>query len=158
MLFFPQGPSPLSIKWHRRSDLLNEALKAKIISDLKRSRRHLEYSFQKVKTLSFAQEFDDEQLETLESFASRFARFSDLVIKQYLTFRARESDPGFRGSVIDLLNLSERFGWIASAIDWRRIRELRNISAHDYSAEDFKELYEELITRAPILLSLKIEE
>jgi len=141
-----------------RSFLLNEDLKSKIISDLMRSRRHLEYSFQKVKRLSFAKAFDDEQLETLESFASRFARFSDLAIKQYLMFRAQGADPGFRGSIIDLLNLSEKFGWITSAADWRRIRELRNISAHDYSAEDFKELYEELISKAPILLGLKIEE
>lgn len=72
--------------------------------------------------------FDDEQLATLESFSSRFSRFSNLAIKQFLMFRACESDPGFRGSVIDLLNYAEKFNWIEPAAEWRRIRELRNLA------------------------------
>ena len=136
---------------------LNDNLKSKIISDLQRSRTHLEYSFNKVKLMDFDRAFDDEQLETLESFASRFCRFSDLAIKQFFSLRAREGDPAFRGSVIDLLNLAEKSGWIGSAIEWRRIREIRNLAAHEYSAEDFRELYEEMIVKTPILFSLKFE-
>lgn len=136
---------------------MGDSLKSKIIADLQRSRKHLEYSFNKVRMMNFDRSFDEQGLETLESFASRFSRFSDLAIKQWLSFLARESDPGFRGSIIDLLNLAEKSGWIGSATEWRRIRELRNLAAHEYSAEDFKELYRELVAKTPILFALKID-
>ena len=78
----------------------------------------------------------EEELEVLESFSSRFARYSDLILSRYLRFLAREKDPAFRGSAIDIINLGEKFGWIKDAAAWRRIRELRNLAAHEYESED----------------------
>jgi len=136
---------------------MTQILKAKIEQDLKKSQAHLEYSFAKVQKINLEElnEQDNETLETLESFSSRFARFSDLAVSRYLRFLATENDPAFRGTLIDLLHLAEKQGWIESAQDWRRIRELRNIAAHEYSADDYRKLYKELINLCPHLLKFK---
>ena len=134
-------------------------LKAKLISDLERCRQRLAYSYNKVSAmdLPLVGEGDDESLETLESFSSRFARFSDLVISRYLRICAIEVDPAFRGTVIDLLNFSEKMNWIESATTWRRIRELRNVAAHEYTADDYMKLYKELIHLCPHLLNFRCQ-
>ncbi len=131
-------------------------LKDKILSDLSKAKGHLEYSYKKVSKLSFSKEWDEEELETLESFSSRFARFSDLVISRYFRILAREKDPGFNGPVIDLLNLAEKFSWIKSQKTWMRIREIRNIAAHEYTAEDYKKLYKEVFDLTPDVLSISL--
>lgn len=135
---------------------MNHDLKTDVIEQLKKSRQHLEYSYKKVIKFSLEGELDEETLETLESFASRFARFSDIAISKYLKLLAKEQDPAFNGSVIDCLNIAEKHGWVENAKDWRTIRELRNLAAHEYEAKDYKRLYEELIKLAPILLHFKI--
>lgn len=129
-----------------------------IQSDLKKAYGHLEYSFRKVIHLNLvaAGELDEETLETLESFASRFARFSDIAVMKYFRSLALEKDPAFRGSAIDLIQIAEKFGWIQSADKWRRIRELRNLAAHEYMAKDYKALYRELIALCPVLLAVKV--
>ena len=130
--------------------------KTQLIEHFTNARQHFSYSYSKVKDLDLTQldNKDEELLETLESFSSRFARLSDLVVSKYLRMKAIEADPGFRGTVIDLLNLAEKFHWIDSAREWRRIRELRNIAAHEYAAEDYRKLYQELISLAPTLLKV----
>lgn len=134
------------------------SLKTKITEDLARAKKHFEYSYKKVQKMSFADEWNEEQLEVLESFSSRFARFSDLIISRFLRFKAIEQDPAFRGSIIDLLNLSEKTGWLRDANSWRRIRELRNVAAHEYQAEDYKKLYQEIFHLSPHLLNFKFDK
>ncbi len=127
-------------------------LKKKLQDDLASSRKHLDYSYAKVQAMSLEGPLSEEELETLESFSSRFARHSDLIVSKYLRMLAREKDPAFRGSAIDVINLGEKYGWISDAAAWRRIRELRNVAAHEYEVEDVRELYKELVRLAPHLL------
>lgn len=96
----------------------------------------------------------EEELEVLESYSSRFARASDLFVSRYLRLLALEKDPAFQGTFIDLLNFSEKAGLIASARIWFRIRELRNIAAHEYSTDEFSELLQELVTLTPTILGV----
>ncbi|NUM89502.1 MAG: hypothetical protein HUU37_09885 [Bdellovibrionales bacterium] len=131
-------------------------LKKSIQASLVKARAHLDYSYQRANGIPLDRSPSEEQLETLESFASRFARFSDLVIMRYLRALALEKDPAFRGSVIDLLNLAEKYHWIGSADSWRRIRELRNVAAHEYEEEDYMKLYQELLRLTPHLLGLSM--
>lgn len=131
------------------------ALEEKIRGDLKRALAHFKYSYDKVRQLDFMAEWDEETLETLESFSSRFARLSDLFIARYLRLKIQQSDPGFRGSLIDSLNLAEKLGWVESAREWARIRELRNVAAHEYSADDYRRLYQELVKLSPHLLRIE---
>jgi hypothetical protein len=130
-------------------------LKQKIVSELTRARYHLD-SYKKVIKLKFDQAFKEEHLEVLESFSSRFARFSDIAITKYFKLLIAEKDPAFRGSVADLLNNAEKYHWIDSAHTWLRIRELRNIAAHEYSAEEYPKIYQELIHMAPTLFQLSL--
>lgn len=121
--------------------------------DVARGLKHLEYSFKKVQAFDLTRsDWCEEELEVLESFSSRFVRCSDLVISRLLRSLALKADPAFRGTLIDLLNLSEKQGWISSARTWYRIRELRNVAAHEYSSEDFNKLMSELIQLTPVIL------
>ena len=130
-------------------------LEQKIVSDLRNTLTHFKYSLAKVSRIDFKAEWDEPTLEVLESFSSRFARLSDLYIARFLRFKIRQSDPGFRGSLIDALNLAEKLAWLDSARDWARIRELRNIAAHEYSTDDYRRLYQELLRLSPHLIQIE---
>ena len=78
-------------------------VKAKVKEDLEKARKRLEYSFTKVRNQKFDHELEESELEVLESFSSRFARFSDLLISRYFRLLMLEKDPAFRGSLIDLI-------------------------------------------------------
>ncbi len=133
-----------------KTDLLQ-----KIREDVTKSLSHLQYSFQKALKIDLAKtDLTEEELEVFESFSSRFARSSDLIIAQLLRLKTLELDPAFRGSLIDTLNIAEKQGWINSASTWFRIRELRNYSAHEYSDEDMKLLYKEFLKLTPELLAV----
>lgn len=131
-------------------------VKAKVKEDLEKARKRLEYSFTKVRNQKFDHELEESELEILESFSSRFARFSDLLISRYFRLLMLEKDPAFRGSLIDLLNQAEKHAWISSKNTWLRIRELRNLASHDYEAENYQALYQELIQLTPELLHVSI--
>lgn len=131
-------------------------LKKQIIKDLRKSLGHLRYSFTKAQRIDLTlDEWTEEDLEVLESFSTRFARTSDIFVSRYLRFLVHDWDPAFRGSFMDFLNLSEKFGVVQSASKWFRIRELRNVAAHDYAADEFKVLYRELSTLTPEILAIE---
>ena len=133
------------------------SLKEQIRKDLLAAIGHLEYSSNKIQKLNLLQKtsWDEEELETLESFSSRFARVSDIFISKFLRFRILEEDPGFRGSLIDSLNFAEKINLIEDAKSWLRIRSLRNVAAHDYAASDLLQLFKELLSLTPTLLQTK---
>ena len=83
---------------------MNTALKQEIIDQMAKARAHLDYSYNKVLKIPLTDDLDDEQLETLESFSSRFARYSDIIVSKYFRYLIKEKDPAFRGSIIDLFN------------------------------------------------------
>lgn len=115
----------------------------------------LNYSYQKVKKLPLdAQKFDDETLETWESFAARFGRASDIFLSQYLRTYVLLNDSGFQGTMRDFLNMGEKIGLIDDTEAWMGIRELRNVSAHEYTEEDLAEVFKRLLKECPRLLSI----
>lgn len=130
-------------------------LKKKITEDLAKSLRHLEYSFTKSSRILKSELLSEDDLEDLEGFGARFARASDIGVQKLLRLKVLEKDPGFRGGVIDILNQSEKFGWIESAVEWARIRELRNATAHEYTETEVRELYGELLRLAVVVLKLR---
>lgn len=137
---------------------MNPSLKKQIHLQLEKALGHLEYSYQKVQKMDLGKDLDEEALETLESFASRFARYSDLIVAKYFRLLAKEKDPAFNGSVIDLLNLAEKYNWIQSTENWKRIREIRNLAAHEYTLEDYTELYKEIFQLTPSLMEIDITQ
>lgn len=129
-----------------------------IIEELSKAYKHLKYSFDKIQTMNLdsVSDEDEESLETLESFSSRFARFTDILIAKYFRVLVLEKDPAFRGSIIDILNQAEKYGWINSAAQFKKIRELRNLAAHEYLLKDYISLYRELLKLCPICLSVDL--
>ena len=77
--------------------------------------RHLEYSYKKVQNLpENIEKLDEEALETWESFAARFARVAEIFLTRYLRTVALLNDPGFSGTLRDLVNLAEKKGNLPS--------------------------------------------
>ena len=119
---------------------------------------HLEYSYKKILQLpSHPDQLDEEALETWESFAARFGRVGDIFLMKYVRAYVLQQDPGFSGSLRDFVNQAEKLGLLEKADTWMDIRELRNISAHDYTEEDLAAFFERLKQECPLLLSIKTQ-
>lgn len=122
---------------------------------LKKALMHLSYSYQKILLLPTNPEvLDDETLETWEGFSARFARVVDLFITRYLRTLILIEDPGFNGTVRDILFFAEKKHWIEKAEDWLAVRELRNISAHDYTEKELGDFFQKIKHHTPQLLQL----
>lgn len=134
------------------TDSLLDQYKKKLFKALK----HLDYSYQKIKILptSLAQ-LDEEGLETWESFSARFSRVVDLFLTKYVKAFVLKNDPGFEGSLRDFVNQGEKLGIIDNAEKWIQLREVRNITVHEYADEDLAIFFNQIKTEAPHLLKLK---
>jgi len=75
-----------------------------------------------------------EREDLLESFASKFNRFQDMMgdklLPALLIWKGERP-----GAFIDSLNRAERLGWINSAQEWLEARALRNKLVHEYMVD-----------------------
>jgi hypothetical protein len=123
---------------------------------LNKALAHLEYSYKKVASLPTEEnKLNEETLEVWESFCARFSRVVDLFLTRYLRTVVLEQDPAFTGSLRDFVNQGEKLGLISDSNTWMHIRELRNITAHEYTSEDLSQFLSLLRNYASNLLSLK---
>lgn len=116
---------------------------------------HLGFSLERTRALipRLAAPLSPEELERLESLASRFARLADLLTQRVLRLiDTIELAPA--GTLLDRIHRAEKRGWTASATTLVRIRELRNLIAHEYAAENLPELYETVFTLSPELIDI----
>ena len=117
---------------------------------------HLEYSYLKVLKLpTELDKLDEETLETWESFAARFSRVADVFLTKYLRACVLLQDPGFNGTFRDILNQGEKLSIVDNTDTWMAIRELRNISAHEYTDKDLSSFFKRLREETPRLIALK---
>ena len=117
---------------------------------------HLEYSYRKILLLPVILEsLDEEMLETWESFAARFSRVADIFLTKYVRSAVLLNDPGFSGSLRDFLDQAEKLGILKEVDHWMGIRELRNISAHEYTEKDLSIFFERIKHEAPHLIKIK---
>ena len=101
---------------------------------------HLEYSIARCVDL----------LERLESLTSRFARVADLLTQR--VFRLfDEIELTGASTVLDRIYRAEKRGWL-DASQMIKIRELRNMIAHEYAAEKMTEIYAAVYALAQTLL------
>lgn len=123
---------------------------------LKKALGHLKYTYAKIQSLPDDCELmNEEELETWESFAARFARVSDIFITRYLRTRILEEDPGFTGTIRDFLLKAEKMRLIDDTNEWLAIRELRNLAAHEYVEKGLTRFFRALKASAPSLFSIE---
>ena len=117
---------------------------------LRQAAEHLHWSVDRCRALPPAP-WGPEQLERLESMASRFARLSDLLTQRVMRL-ADDIELESPGSLLDRIRRAEKRGWASADGQLVRVRELRNLIAHEYEDEDLVALYAEVLRVAPILL------
>lgn len=123
----------------------------KIVKSLK----YLEYSFNRTSSMPLNPAMmNDSQLEAWDSFASRFARTSDIFLSKYIRAYILKDDPAFDGGFRDQLNRAEKLGLIDDTIVWMEIRELRNATVHEYSDQDLEKIFEKFRKYSPLLIGL----
>lgn len=123
---------------------------------LKKALGHLSYSRRKVQKMpTDPTKLDEEQLETWESFSARLARVVDLFLTKYLRSIVLRDDPGFDGTLRDCVNQAEKMRLIENADRWMSIRELRNITAHEYADEELAEYFKQARKAADHVLRIE---
>lgn len=75
-------------------------------------------------------------------------------MSKYLRSYVLLDDPGFSGSLRDFVNQGEKLGMIDDATAWMRIRELRNLSSHEYNEKDLTHFFQAIKTECPKLLAI----
>ena len=134
---------------HSRGDKL--ALLREEMGRLGQAADHLQWSLARCVPLAALATWDAEALERLESLASRFARLADLLTQRVMRL-ADELELESPGSLLDRVRRAEKRGWVPLDGQLVRVRELRNLIAHEYEDEDLAALYREVIALAPVLL------
>lgn len=113
---------------------------------------HLQFSVERTRELiqRVREEISPEELERLESLASRFARLADMLIQRVMRL-VDDIELTPSGSVLDRIYRAEKRGWVVRADVLVRIRELRNLIAHEYAADKMAEIYEAVFILSPEL-------
>jgi hypothetical protein len=122
------------------------------LSALQSASNHLRYSLERCHDLMGRANWTTEELERLEALSSRFARLSDLLIQRI--FRLIDDIELIGGgSILDRIFRAEKRGW-ADADQLIKIRELRNLIAHEYADESMPEIYAAVAGLAVTLLAV----
>jgi hypothetical protein len=122
-----------------KPEILQPLLRSEL-ANLVRAAASLEKSALKCAKLvpSPRQTFEEE--ERFDALTSKFARSADILTQKVLktlVLLFREDAPTF----IDRMNLCEKLGVIPSAKALVGVRDLRNMIAHEYAAEDLMQVY-----------------
>ncbi|TAN53654.1 MAG: hypothetical protein EPN21_00965 [Methylococcaceae bacterium] len=123
------------------------------LNNLQQAADYLQYSMDRTHTLLEQQNWSPEELERLESLASRFARLADMVTQRVMRLiDDLELTPD--GSLLDRIHRAEKRGWVDQAGQLIQIRELRNLIAHEYAADKMADIYLAIVQLAPSLLAM----
>lgn len=131
-------------------------LRGYYLNRIQKSLKYLEYTYHRAKDLPTKPSLlTNEQFEIWDSFATRFARTSDLFLSKYIKAAVSFDDPAFDGVFRDYLGRAEKMGLIDNTEQWLEIRELRNIVVHEYDDDDLELLLKKLKEYSPMLIELK---
>ncbi len=132
---------------HEKLELLQEEL-----AGLQSAANHLEYSMERCRGLIGREEMPPEERERLEALTSRFARLADLLIQRIFRL-IDEIEMTGAGTLLDRIYRAEKRGW-AEASEVIKIRELRNLIAHEYASDRMPEIYTAVAAMSPALLAV----
>jgi len=126
---------------------------SELLDRLSKASETLLYSFEKCQAIGIKQKYDVEEHDRFESLTSKFARLSDLIIKQTIKLIDILDLDEPPETVRDAINRAEKKGLIESGEKFVRIRKLRNRIAHEYaeSDENVVAIYAETLECVPLL-------
>ena len=136
----------------KSTDLLLKQLLKEEIALLEKAQGRLEYSLLKVQKIELKKTLNNDHLEILDSFATRFLRLYEVLINQILR-TCLQLLGEYQKTTIDNLNKAESLDMITSADDMNYIRMLRNKVAHEYVEDVWMEIYKDLIDYSKYLLT-----
>ncbi|MFA5171708.1 MAG: hypothetical protein WC426_09075 [Sulfuriferula sp.] len=122
------------------------------LQGLQLAAEHLRYSLTRCEGLTGITNLPPEQLERLESLASRFARLADLLTQRLFRLIDDIELVG-NSTLLDRIYRAEKRGW-GNASELIKIRELRNLIAHEYSGDRMVEIYTAVASLTPSLLNV----
>ena len=124
-----------------------------ILGRLQQAVETLNYSYGKCQAIGAKGTYDAEEQDRFESLTAKFARLSDLIIKQAIKLIDNLDLDDAPETVRDAINRAEKKGLIESGIRFVEIRKLRNRIAHEYaeSEEDIADIYRETLESTPLL-------
>ncbi len=123
-----------------------------IVNMLNSSLDRLDYSFKKVsRFLLTKNDFNDEELEIIESMCSRFARINDILLQKAFRFMDIYEFDGYDMAVPQRISEAKKRGLIDDEMEFKYIRELRNEVAHNYATDYYTELFKEIFHNIPKL-------
>ena len=128
-------------------------LLAKKLTAILRMRHHLDFSLHRlVFPLSSVDGLDDPALESVSALIDRFGKLQDMlgnVFREILLLSGEDVT-----DMNDFLSRLEKLAVLDSADDWRALRALRNLGAHDYDEDDQRktDFINELAAQSAMLL------
>ena len=111
---------------------------------LKASVQTLQQSAIKCSSIGIKEEYSFEEQESFDSLTSKFNRTSDLFTQKTIRTSWMLLHEPF-APFIDMMNMAEKMGMIASADLMIEIRDMRNEIAHEYIPESIRDLVPEVI-------------
>jgi uncharacterized protein YutE (UPF0331/DUF86 family) len=125
----------------------SEALLIQNIDTLRDALRWLARSYERCKDIKIDKELTEEDFDAFENLTSRYARTLDILINKVLrTIDIAELEEP--GTIIDIINRSEKRGIIPNAYRVRELKDLRNEIVHEYNISDLTELFAETLLAA----------
>ena len=113
------------------------------------SLNRLMYSFEKCRAINLKDTYSNEEFEAFEAMTSRYARTTDMLINKVLR-SLDEVEYMDGGTVIDATYNAEKRG-IADAQELRRLKDLRNLIAHEYVTEKIVRFFDKILEFTPLL-------
>ena len=133
----------------------NEELKYlhELLAKLKKASETLRYSYKVCSGIGIKSSFDEEERDRFESLTSKFARLSDLIIKQCIKAIDILDLDEAPETVRDAINRAEKKGILPSAEHFIEITKLRNRISHEYavSDSDIDGIYLKVLSHVPEL-------
>jgi uncharacterized protein YutE (UPF0331/DUF86 family) len=124
-----------------------------LLGRLRRAEETLAYSYEKCTAIGIKEGYDQEEQDRFESLTAKFARLSDLIVKQAIKLIDILDLDEAPETIRDAINRAEKKGLVSSAQEFAEIRKLRNRIAHEYaeSDEDVAGIYVECLRATPLL-------
>lgn len=134
------------------SDIEERKYLEQLLKNLRRAKNTLNYSYNICKKIGTKGDYSEDEQDRFESLSSKFARLTDLILKQVVkTINTMDlEDPP--ETMRDAINRAEKKGLISSALEFIEIRKMRNKIAHEYVDEDdLYTIYKFVLEQTPTL-------